>query len=146
VTNNAARDGARYASVNVDKPADFVTTDYADATGKVFPSVTRYTRERMGGIQGNVEGFRVGVYSADPEGLALVPQVFRPRTRSTASPRLYPDPFDPADPLAYPWNSAPFPDRLAVTIDGEYRPALPTFLLMPAVIRINVTAVTSGEG
>ncbi|MBA4067032.1 MAG: hypothetical protein C0501_25640 [Isosphaera sp.] len=143
VTNNAAREGARYASVNTDKPADFPSVDFTDGAGKTFRSIRAYTRDRMGGTQGNIDGFRVAVYAVDPVGLTLDPPVVRPKSLSTTA---YPDPFDPADPNAVPWNSAPFPDRLAVTIDGSYRPILPTFLLMPSNIPINVTAMIGGEG
>lgn len=146
VTNNAARDGARYAAVNVDKPADFPTADYADAGGRVYPSVRRFTRERMGGTQKHIDGFRMAVFAVDPAGLAQTPAVIRPKTRSAASPPRYPDPFDPADPDAEAWNKAPFPDRLAVTVEGTYHPFLPTFLLMPREIKIHVTAMTGGEG
>jgi hypothetical protein len=143
VTNNAAREGARYASVNTDKPADFPTADFTDGAGRTFRSIHQYTRDRMGGTQGNIDGFRVAVYAVDPAGLTLDPPVVRPKS---LNPPTYPDPFDPADPNAVPWNSAPFPDRLAVTIDGSYRPVLPTFLLMPSSIPINITAMIGGEG
>lgn len=146
VTNNAAREGARYAAVNLDKPANFPTVDYTDAAGKVFPSVTRYTRERMGGTQHNIVGFRVAVFGADSAGLSLTPPVVRPKTASTADPKVYPDPWSPSDPNALPWNSAPFPDRIAVYVNGTYRPLLPTFLLMPESIPIDVYALTGGEG
>ena len=46
ITNNAARDGARYAVVNLDKPDNFNTTNYGTR-----PSVVNYTTTRMGGVQ-----------------------------------------------------------------------------------------------
>lgn len=146
LTNNAARDAARYASVNLDKPTTFPTADYTDGSGRVYPSIERYTRERMGGSQKNIEGFRVAVFAVDQAGLDLTPAVVRPKTKSTASPKVYPDPFNPGDANAVPWNTVPFPDRLAVTIDGTYRPLLPNFLLMPDTIKIDVTATVGGEG
>jgi hypothetical protein len=146
VTNNAARDGARYAAVNLDKPSNFPSTDFTDSAGKVYPSVQRYTRERMGGVNRNIDGFRVAVFSVDPDGLLLTPAVVRPKSSSTGSPKTYPDPFATNDPNAVPWNQCPFPDRLAVTIDGYYHPFLPAFLMMPDEIHINITAMTTGEG
>lgn len=146
VTNNAARDGARYASVNVDKPSTFPTADYTDGAGKVFHSIQRYTKERMGGVHGNLTGFRVAAFAVDQAGLDLTPPVIRPKTKSTGSPPTYPDPYNPADPNAVPWNQVPFPDRLAVQIDGYYKPLLPNFLLMPTSIHVNITAMAGGEG
>jgi hypothetical protein len=146
VTNNAARDGARYAAVNVDKPDNFPNVNYTDNAGKVYPSIKEFTRRRMGGAEKQVVGFRVAVYAVDQTGLDLNPPVVRPKTKSTAIPAAYPNMFATNDPLAVPWNNVPFPERLAVTIDGTYKPLLPTFLLMPATIKINVTSLTSGEG
>src|SRR3954470_18319969 len=59
VTNNAARDGARYASVNVDKPSNFPTVDYTDGTGKVYPSIQKYTKTRMGGTEKQLQNFKI---------------------------------------------------------------------------------------
>ena len=38
-----------------------------------------------------------------------------------------------------------FTERVAVTIKGDYKPLLPTFLLMPKNIPINITAMMAGE-
>src|SRR5436305_14880481 len=61
VANNAARDGARYAVVNVSKPSNFDTTDYTDSAGDVYPSIQSYTTARMGGVDRNITGYRVAV-------------------------------------------------------------------------------------
>src|SRR5689334_17002312 len=64
VTNNAAREGARYAVVNVDKPSDFDYNDFTDASGKTFDNIQKYTTTRMGNIHvKNIEGFRVACYA-----------------------------------------------------------------------------------
>lgn len=144
--NNAARDGARYAAVNVNKPTTFDNTDFTDGNGKVFPSVQKYTKARMGGVDKQIEGFQVAVYPVDVDGLALTPIQIRPKTKSTASPKTYPDPFDPNDTNKTPWNQAVFTERIAVTIDGTYKPILPGFLLMPSSIPVNVTAMAGSEG
>lgn len=143
VTNNAARDGARYASVNLDKPATFGTTDYTDGSGRVYLSVQKYTKAKMGGTEGNITGFRVAVFAVDQAGLDLVPPVVRPKTKTAG---IYPDPFNPADPNTVAWNLAQFPDRIAVYINGNYKPILPSFLLMPTNIPINSYSIVGGEG
>ncbi len=146
VTNNAARDGARYAVVNADKPSDFDRNDYTDATGRVYESVQKYTTARMGGVQKNVEGFRVAAYAVDQAGLALTPPVIRPKAKSTAPPGTYPDPFNSSDANAVPWNTAAFTEKIAVTVDGNYRPFLPTLLFMPTLIPVKTTAIMGSEG
>lgn len=148
VTDNAAREGARYAVVNVDKPSTFDSTNYTytDSTGATITlqNIEEYTTSKMGGIHTrNIEGFRVAVYSADPTGLALSPPVVRPKTRTAGT---YPDPFSSSDPNALPWNSAGFTERIAVTIDGTYRPILPSFMFMPSTISVKTTALMGSEG
>src|SRR4051812_14954879 len=49
VTHNAARDGARYAVANTDKPSNFDTTDFTDATGTTYQNIRSHTTHRMGG-------------------------------------------------------------------------------------------------
>lgn len=145
VTNNAARDGARYAAVNVDKPANFDYTDYVDASGTVFPSVQNYTTARMGGIQvRNIENYRCACFSVDAYGLSQTPPVVQPKSKTGIAP--YPDPFNNTDGNRVPWNSAVFTERIAVVVDGTYRPLLPTFLMMPQTIKITTYAVMGSEG
>lgn len=146
VTNNATRDGARYAVVNVDKPATFNTTNYTytDSTGtQTVTNIVAYTTQRMGGVEKNIQGFRVAVYSVDPTGLTLSPPVVRPKTKTAGT---YPDPFNSSDANAVSWNSAGFTERIAVTVDGNYRPFLPTLLLMPTTISVRTTAMAGSEG
>jgi Flp pilus assembly protein TadG len=143
VTNNAAREGVRYASVNTGKPVTFNYTDYTDASGKVFPSISKYTTQKMGGVDQNIEGFQVAVFVVDPNGLNQTPVVVQPQSAS-ANPVL--NPFNPNDPNAVPWNLVSFPQRMAVYIKGTYRPLLPQFLLMPSTIPINIYAMTTAEG
>jgi hypothetical protein len=145
VTHNAARDGARYAAVNLSKPTNFDTVDYVDGTGKVFPSIVRYTRERMGHLDRHLGNFRVAAYPVDEAGLNLTPPIIRPKT-TDSSGTTYPDPFNPSDPNRTNWNEAIFTERIAVTIRATYTTALPTFLLMPANMEINVTGLAGSEG
>jgi Flp pilus assembly protein TadG len=135
VLNNAARDAARYAAVRVSCPPDQVA-----ATRQ---AVLDYATARMGGVQRQIDGYRVAVYAVDPAGLDLTPAVVRPKS---LRPPAYPDPFDPLDPNAVPWNSVAFTERVAVTVTGTYRPLLPAFLFMPRAIPVTVTAIMGGEG
>ena len=146
ITNNAARDGARYAAVNVGKPNNFDTVDYTDGLGVVHPSIQKYTLQRMGSMQKQVTGFQIAVFAVDPTGLTLDPPVIRPKTTSTASPAAYPDPFNASDPNKVPWNDAVFTERVGVSIKGTYTPVLPGFLFMPSSIPIYVTAMACSEG
>jgi len=137
VTNNAAREGARYASVNVNCSTSQIST--------MQTAIIAYTTQMMSGAQNNLTGYQVAVYAVDPTGLTLSPPVIRAATASTATPAVYPNPFNSSDPNAVPWNSAPFPNRIAVTIEGTYTPALPSFLLMPTTIPVYITAVLGAE-
>jgi Flp pilus assembly protein TadG len=135
VTNNAARDGARYAAVRVNTDAALVTTVQQD--------ILNYTTMRMGSVQHNIVGYQVAVYALDQPGLDQTPAIIRAKPKTPGGP--YPDPFNSSDPNAVPWNSVGFTERVAVTIKGTYKPLLPTFLLMPSSIPINITAMMAGE-
>ena len=143
ITNNAARDGARYAVVNLDKDTSFNTVDYSATK----PSIVKYTTARMAGVEQQINnidatyspsGFQVTVYSCDPAGLNLTPPVVRPKMVSGS----YPDPFA----AGVSWKDAQFTDRVAVTIRGTYQPFTPVLLIMPTTIPIYVTAVMGSEG
>src|SRR5436305_2616272 len=62
VANNAARDGARYAVVNVNKPTNFDTTDYTDSSGTVYPNIQKYTTTKMCGLDKQLGGYAVNVF------------------------------------------------------------------------------------
>jgi hypothetical protein len=143
MVENSAREGARYASVNLDKPANFNTTDYTDGSGRVYRSVQNYTRDRAKGIQKQFHGgLQVTVFAVDRAGLQLTPPVVRPKSKSAT---VFPDPFNPTDSNAVAWNSVEFPDRIAVSIKGTYKPMLPTFIGLANTIEVKVTALTSSE-
>jgi Flp pilus assembly protein TadG len=134
VTNNAAREGARYASVNATAPTSQAAT--------LQTAIIAYTTQMMSGVNNQISGYQVAVYAVDPTGLTLTPPVIR---AASANPPTYPNPFNSSDPNAVAWNSSPFPNRIAVTIQGTYTPALPSFLLMPTSIPIYITAVLGAE-
>ena len=134
ITNNAARDGARYAAVNVNT-TDPVTTQAA---------IVQYTKDRMAGVTQNITSLQVAVYPVDSIGLALTPPVLRYKPVDPLVP-IYPDPFNPGS-LALSWNQAAFTERIAVTIQGTYTPMLPTLFFMSSTVPIYVTALTESEG
>jgi Flp pilus assembly protein TadG len=130
VTNNSAREGARFASVNINN------------SSMTSAQITGYTTMMMSGVQNNISGYAVAVYAVDPTGLTLTPPVIR---AASANPPTYPNPFNSSDPNAVAWNSAGFPNRIAVSIQGSYVPVTPTFLIMPSSIPIYITAVLGAE-
>ena len=148
ITNNAARDGARYAVVNLDKPDTFNTADYGTR-----PSVVNYTTTRMAGIQRQINnidatysptGFQIAVYVCDQAGLNSATPIIRAKSATGTTP--YPDPFNALAPNSVSWRSAGFTERIAVTIRGTYQPFTPVLLIMPTTIPIYVTAVMGSEG
>jgi Flp pilus assembly protein TadG len=134
VTHNAARDGARYAAVNVNCPSDQI----ADRK----TAIENYTKDRMLGVQKQVSNLKVAVYPCDSAGLALATPVVRSKSSTGAAP--YPDPFG-ATPYT-PWNNAVFTERVAVTIKADYKPILPTLLRLMPNWSLSVTAITASEG
>lgn len=127
LTNNAARDGARYAVVNGTRPSNFATVDFTDATGNVSPSITKYTTARMGSMDRMIHNYQVEVFACDMTALNATPPVVQPKTGSV-------------------WNEAQFGERIAVRITGKYRPITPVLLLMPSEVEIRAIAVMGSEG
>ncbi len=128
VATNAARDGARYASVNTDKPNTFDTVDFTDANAKVYPSITKYTNGLLANTAQNINGLAIVVYPCDPVALAQTPPVVQGKSPRTG------------------WNDAAFPGKIAVRIQGQYVPLLPSFLSMPTSITVDITSVIGSEG
>jgi len=151
VANNAVRDGARYAVVNVSKPSTFDATDYTDPGGTVYPSIQKYTTTKMAGTDRQMTGYQVAVYPVDSAGLALTPPVVRAKS---LNPPTYPDPFNAADSNLTAWNAAVFTEKIAVHVKGTYRPVVPlsissgrmTIALVPDNIPINAIAMMGSEG
>jgi Flp pilus assembly protein TadG len=143
VTHNAARDGARYAVVNLDKPTNFDSQDYTDSTGTTYRNIRKYTTDRLGGAQKQLVGYQLAVFAVDPVGLGQSTPVIRPKS---TNPPTYPDPFDPNDTNHVPWNQTYFTESVGVTVRGEYRPLLPGFLFIPSSVPINITAIAGSEG
>lgn len=128
VATNAARDGARYAVVNVDKPSTFDVTDYTDSSGTTYQSITKYTNNLMAGVDKNLNGYTVSVFPCDPTKLNQSPPV----VQSKASPTT--------------WNNAAFTEKIAVKITGTYTPLLPTLLKMPTSFTFTAISICGSEG
>jgi Flp pilus assembly protein TadG len=123
VTSNAARDAARYAAVNLDKSTNFDTVNDS-VSGR--DSITKYTTDKMGGVNKQLTGFTIEVFAVDPASLATNPA--DPQRKGTAN-----------------WNEVTFPDKVGVKLKGRYIPFLPSFLKMEPEIPITITSVTGGE-
>ncbi|MDW8244564.1 MAG: pilus assembly protein [Thermogemmata sp.] len=143
VTHNAARDAARYAAVNLDKPSNFSTTDFTNAAGETYVSINNYAIARMAGIQNQLTNFQIAVYPVDNNGLYSNPPIIRPKSKI---PSIYPDPFNPSDPNHVPWNQADYTEKIAVTIRGDFRSILPNLLFMQNTIHIRITGMSTAEG
>ncbi|HEY3789782.1 MAG TPA: TadE family protein [Urbifossiella sp.] len=135
VTNNAARDASRYATVNVGCDPTQVAT--------MKTNILNYATTRMGGVNQNLNGYQVAVYPCTTAGFALSPPQAIPKSLSTTTAA---DPFNASDPNNPPWNQAAFTERIAVTIRGNYQPVTPLLLLLPSSIPVSITAVMGSEG
>jgi Flp pilus assembly protein TadG len=120
VTSNAAREGARYAAAH---------TGDGTTQAQVVATVTA----RMAGVNAQLQGNNVNVYSGDPS------QIYN---SSTGAP-LYPSPIPQLSGSS--WNSAAFGSPIVVKITGTYHPILPSFLFTQSSLSIQVTAMMNSE-
>lgn len=127
VGTNAARSGARYASVNVSNPSNFDTVAY---NGKV--SVHDFVKAEMGGAYDLIDGGSLSVFPCDNAQLYANPPVIVAKGGSPA------------------WNQATFTERIAVRIGGNFKPILPGFVFFytggSSVVPLNIAATASSEG
>ena len=127
VSTNAARSGARHATVNVDKPVTFVTLDDSG-----IQSITNHIIGQMGGADTMIHNFNVTAFPCDTAQMYQNPPVLAPRSGSP------------------PWNQASFTERIGVQITGEYRPILPGFVFFysggSSAVPITITAAAGSEG
>lgn len=126
-TTNAARDGARYASVNVGKPSTFPDTAFFDGV-KTWPSIKEFVDDKMGNAKDQIDGYTVDVFPCDMAQLSATPPTTVPK------------------PAAVAWNDATFGERIAVKISGNYTPFLPNLLLMASTIPVNIVVTMGSEG
>jgi Flp pilus assembly protein TadG len=132
VSTNAIRDAARYASVNVDKPANFPTTDFTQGS-TTYASIQSYATTRLGGVQTMLDpGYTITVFPCDNAALAQTPPVVTPKTNGTGP--------------APAWNEASFTERICVRLQGTYRMALPSFLYASPAINVTISSIVGSEG
>ncbi|MCE9564755.1 MAG: pilus assembly protein [Planctomycetes bacterium] len=128
VTDLAAREAVRYASVNTDKPSDFDVNNY-----KAYKNIIAYTKDRLAGADKQIVGYTATVFPVDSTALTQTPPVVQAKTGfGVAGSGVY-------------WNTASFPDRLAVKITGTFKPFLPSLTQMPT-LPVNVVALSGVEG
>src|SRR5262245_44096776 len=120
LATNAAREGARYASVNT-------------GNGTTVQNIKDVVTARMAARQTDLQGFTVDVFAVD------MSQIYNPSTGQTvANPQIQPL-------SGTNWNDSMFGGGIAVRVTGDYKPMLPTFLLMNSTIPVQATAVMGSE-
>jgi hypothetical protein len=143
VATNAARDGARYAVVNVDKPTNF---DYVNATvgTKPFTSIKGVVDARIAGNSQMLSPYTVEVFPCDVAELSAAVPIVK-RKPAGSFPSL---PRNPTAPYGsfLAWNAASFGERIAVHIKGTYRPVVPNFLLMQSTYQMDIIVTAGSEG
>jgi Flp pilus assembly protein TadG len=120
VTNNAAREGARYAVVHT-------------GDGTTQSQVIAVVTDKMAGVNAQIQGYSVNVFSADPSGIY----------NSGSGTAIYPPNITTL--AGSSWNSAAFGSPIVVQITGTYQPILPSFLFVNGNLPINVTAMMNSE-
>jgi Flp pilus assembly protein TadG len=138
IATNAARDGARYASVNVAQAGNFDAVDstQVDSEGNPLVSIQKFTKQKMGGIDRMISGFSVEVFPCDSTQLYKDPPNITPKAGWTNNPNS----------RTTDWNDAQFGERIAVRISGTYQPILPTFLWMQNTTNVKIAALMGSEG
>lgn len=128
--NQAARQGARYAAVNVTKPTNFDTTDYSDGV-TTYKNIKDWTKNVSGGMDTFLSGWSVSVFPCNMTKLAQTPPVVEAKA---------------GFPTSVYWNSAQFTEMIAVQIKGTYTTTVPTIIFWQSSFDITINAVTSSEG
>jgi Flp pilus assembly protein TadG len=119
-TDNAAREGARYAVVHT-------------GDGTTQAQVVAVVNAKLAGMNNQISGCSVSVFTVDPSGIY----------NSSAGTAIYPPVINQLSGSS--WNSATYGSPIAVQITGTYNPILPSFLFMGASLPINVTAMMNSE-
>lgn len=131
ITNNAARDAARFAIVHTSggtmpgEPATISKNDLINLvkTGQIGSQVYG---SGLCGMDGNIEGLNVEVFYCDPAGLAQNPPVIQELSGSN-------------------WDEASFGDKIAIRVTGTYRPVTPGLMFMADTVPFQVTVLASSE-
>ncbi len=135
LTQNAARDGARFATVHTNggtMPGEPAAITEADV--KEVVRTGQFNGQAYGSGMCGMEGHLTAdwatacqVYSVTAAHLAVTP----------------PD-LDPAGKPA--WTSAAFQDKIVVRVSGVYRPVVPSLIGMDSAVDFTVTVMMSSEG
>lgn len=133
VATNAAREGARYATVKVSDPtitSTAITSSPFSSARPAYdvPVISARVEQKLAGLQSMIQGFNVRVFPCDPNTIYNDPPLFQPKSASSG------------------WNDASFGNRIAVRITGNYVPALPNLLMMSSSVPVNLTVAMGSEG
>jgi hypothetical protein len=145
VTTNACRDGARYAVVNLSKPTNFDYTSYT-ANSVTYQSIKSYVDDRVSGQSKMFDAntYKVEIFPCDNAQLAMSTPIVKRKPAAS-----YPtSPKNPTSPYTgeLAWNVATFGERIAVRIQGTYKPVLPNFLLMKSSYNLDIIVTANSEG
>jgi hypothetical protein len=167
ILTNGARDGARFASVNVTNESLTSTvitnetllpdrvTPYNSSTRPAFKvqEISDYVADRTGRTKTGATVTWEGVLG-----------MIAPRTNGGVIEKVQVYPVDTAGlytatasekPTFIPkaqsagsraWNNAAFSERIAVRITGIYTPILPSFLMMGGIASVEIVMVIGSEG
>ena len=152
VAGNAARDGARYATVNLDKPANFDFVDYT-SNGKTWTNIRAHTKGKMATVGGMIEGLTVNTFPCSADAIyaytANQTPTIVPKSDTTVTPnKVYVKPPEGATTVTrgISWKDAGFTERIAVEISGTYKPMFPLLLTLAPSSSITIVAVMGSEG
>jgi Flp pilus assembly protein TadG len=131
VTKNAARDTARFAATHTGggtmagDPTSFSESDLVNLmnTGQIS-GITYGTG--MAGMQANIQGMTVNIFTVDPTALNQTPPVVQQLSGSS-------------------WNSASFTQNIAVQVTGTYQPVVPSLLFMSSGVPFSITVMCASE-
>jgi Flp pilus assembly protein TadG len=134
LTNTAAHDAARFAAVHTGGPTmanDPATIDVAEIrqvfyTGQVSGNATVYGRG-MCGMEHNIDGCQVYVFAVPDTDLYASPP--------NLSPTGKPD-----------WKTAKFQQKIAVRIEGTYKPVVTSLIGLGSSYPFTVTVLVNSEG
>lgn len=131
LATNAARDGARFATVHTNggtmlgEPATITVDDVKELVRTGMFNGTRYGTG-MVGMETHIEGYTCDVYAVTNAQLTATP------------PNL-----DPAGKPA--WNASAFQEKIVIRVSGTYRPVVPNLVGLSSSIPFTVTVLMSSE-
>lgn len=118
-TNNAAREGARYAVVHT-------------GDGTTLSQVVAVVNTKMASVNAQMQNYNVNVFTADPSGIY-----------NSSGTAIYPPNIVALSGSS--WNSAAYGCPIVVQVTGTYNPILPSFLFLNSNLSIKATAMMNSE-